>query len=329
MSEAVKNQATEGSVLTLIEEGKRVWRQMPYKGPFLVLLTVWLLLFHRLGNSTLGYVDTTSLFGWLSYVYRSSVDNEHGFLMPLVVLGLLWWKRDELLSLPKQPWWPSLILLSLALALHVVGYLVQQTRLSVVAFFAGVYSLMGLMWGFAWLRGTFFPFFLFVFSVPLATLSEPITFPLRLMATTITGWINQGVLGIGVICDGTRIFDPNGAYQYEVAAACSGIRSLTAIFALSLIYGFVVFGSIWKRLAMVLAAVPLAVAANVFRLTMIIVASEAFGRASGEHVHASGWLSMLPYVLALGGVFLFGGWLRKLPPEEAKPGLDKARGAAS
>jgi len=328
MAEAATNRASEGADLTFLQEWKLVWRQIPYKGPFLVLFGVWLVLFHTFGNSTLGYVDTSSLFGWLGYVYRSSVDNEHGFLIPAVVLGLLWWKRGQLLEIPKRPWWPGLILLTLALGIHIIGYLVQQTRLSVVAFFVGLYALTGLMWGFQWLKTTFFPFFLFVFCVPLATLSEPITFPLRLIATTITGWINHGVLGIGVICDGTRIFDPNGDYQYEVAAACSGIRSLTAIFALSLIYGFVAFRSTWKRLAMVLAAFPLAVVANVLRLTMIIVASEAFGQSSGEYVHASSWLSLLPYLLALGGVFLLGGWFRRISREETQEPLPVGLGAA-
>jgi exosortase len=208
-----------------------------------------------------------------------------------------------------------LVLVGVALVLHLLGYVIQQTRISVVAFFAGFYGLMGLVWGLAWLRAAFFPFFLFAFCVPLATLSEPITFPLRLVATQITGWLSQGVLGINVICDGTRIFDPNGAYQYEVAAACSGIRSMTATLALSLVYGFVAFSSWWKRLVMVAAAFPLAVLANVIRLTMIIVASAAFGESTGKYVHSSTWLSLLPYVPALGGVFLVGAWLQRASPD--------------
>ena len=41
------------------------WHRLPNKGLFLVLLAAWLALFHFLGNSTFGYVDTPSLLGWM------------------------------------------------------------------------------------------------------------------------------------------------------------------------------------------------------------------------------------------------------------------------
>ena len=236
---------------------------MPDKGPFLVLLAAWLALFHFLGNSTFGYTKSASLFGWLKYSYTATPDDEHGFLIPLVVIGLLWWKRAELLAVPKRPWWPAGLLLAFSLLLHAAGFMVQQTRVSVVGFFVGLYALMGLLWGPRWLRATFFPFVLFIFCVPVTTVASTITFPLRLFATKITSAFCHVILGINVIQDGTRIFDANGSYQYEVAAACSGIRSLTAIFALTTIYGFTTFKSVWRTLLIIGSAFPLAVAANV------------------------------------------------------------------
>src|SRR2546426_200125 len=44
------------------------WRRMPDKSIFFVLLAAWFALFHFLGNSTLGYVKTPSLFGWWFWV---------------------------------------------------------------------------------------------------------------------------------------------------------------------------------------------------------------------------------------------------------------------
>jgi exosortase len=162
------------------------------------------------------------------------------------------------------------------------------------------------------LRASFFPFFLFAFCLPLSGgPSEKITFPLRMLATKITSVFSHAGLGINVIQDGTRIFDANGSYQYEVAAACSGIRSLTATLALSIIYGFVMFKAAWKRLFMVAAAFPLAVTANVFRLTTIIIAAEAFGQRAGNFVHENSWLSLLPYIPAIGGILLIGHFLNR------------------
>ncbi len=302
---------TPGEVEQFREELLRCWRAMPGKALFFALLAAWVALFHFLGNSTLGYKNTSSLFGWMEYAYSMSQDDAHGRLIPFVVLALLWWKRAELLAAPKRNWWPAITMLFVAILIHIVGYMVQQARISIVALFVGLYALLGMVWGPRFLLVTFFPIFLFGFCLPVGTLAETITFPLRLVATNITAMFSHGALGINVIQDGTRIFDANGTYQYEIAAACSGIRSLTATFAIAIIYAFVMFKTGWRRLVMTAAAVPLAVAANVLRLTTIIVAAEAFGQKAGNFVHENSWLSLMPYVPAIGGILLIGHWLRE------------------
>jgi len=295
------------------------WRALPDKGLFLGLLAAWLALFHFLGNSTLGYTKTNSLFGWLGYAYWATPDDAHGFIIPVVVLALFWWKRDQLMALPKRHWWPALALLIFALLLHVGGFMIQQVRVSIVAFFLGLYALMGWVWGPGWLRASFFPFFLFAFCIPMSAVGDKITVPLRLFATTITSGVCHAVLGIDVIQHGTQIFDANGSYRYEVAAACSGIRSLTAIFALTTIYAFTSFKSPWRIILIVVSAFPLAVAANVLRLTSIIVASEVFSPEAGKFVHENEWISLLPYVPAIIGMLFIGHWLRESGPFQPAP----------
>jgi exosortase len=295
------------------DEFRRVWEQMPDKGLFFGLLAAWLALFHFLGNSTFGYVDTPSLLGWMSNAYNTAgSEDSHGNLIPLVVLVLFWWKRQDLLALPKRTWWPGLGLVALALGLHIVGYTVQQPRVSIVAMFLGIYGLMGLVWGWAWLRGSFFPFALFAFCVPIGSLAESLTFPLRMVATKITVALGQTALGIPVIQDGVRIFDPNGAYAYEVAAACSGIRSLISLTALTTIYGFITFKAAWKQGLFVVLAAPLALLNNILRLTTIIIAAEAFGQGAGEFVDR--WFGFLTFALALAIVLVLGHWLREQRP---------------
>lgn len=300
------------------------WQDMPRKTMFLVLLGAWVALFHFFGNAATAYARTPSLFGWWWTVSTRGMgqtgwnplalfDAEEAFVFvaPLVVLGLFWWKRTEFLSLPKRAWWPALGLFLLAVAMHLMGYLVQQARISLLAFFVGVYALTGLTWGPHWLRASFFPFLLFGFCLPLANQADYVTFPLRLLATRITTVLSDVALGINVVQDGTRIYDSSHAYQYEVAAACSGIRSLSAIQALAIVYGFLTFKTAWRRWVMVASAFPLAVAANVFRLTVIIVAAEAFGQQAGNWVHQSDWFSLVPYLPAIVGIIWLGHWLRE------------------
>ena len=300
-------------------EASALWRQLPQRGLFFGLLAVWVVFFHFLGNSTLGYVNTASLFGWFKWVQSVSSEEAHTWFMPLVVAVLFWWKRAELMAVPKQIWWPALGLFVVALLLHVVGFMVQQTRISFAAFFIGIYALSGLVWGWKWWQATFFPFFLFAFAMPLGNTAEVVTVPLRMLATKLAVFTSHTVLQINVIQQGASIISPTGKYQYEVVAACSGIRSLTAILALSTIFSFMMFKSNWRRAAMIGAAVPLAVAGNVVRLMTIIIAAEAVDAKAGNYVHENTWFSLIPYVPAIIGLLLLGRWLEEKKEVVPKP----------
>ena len=71
-------------------------------------------------------METNSLFRWLGYIYRTSADDEHGALMPVVVAVLFWWKRRELAAVPKVNWWPGLVLIGLGYLLP--GFLEMAVR---------------------------------------------------------------------------------------------------------------------------------------------------------------------------------------------------------
>src|SRR6185503_9861907 len=213
----------------------------------------------------------------------------------------------------------------------VVGFRIQQARVSVFAYLAGIYALTGLAWGWAWLRATVFPFALLVFCVPLGSGADPLTVPLRLLATKITAILCRA-LGVNVIHQGNMLFDAAGDYQYEVAAACSGIKSLTTIVAFAVIVGYVGLKSPWRRILVAAVAIPMAVAANVCRLTMIVLASETFGRNAGDYVHHSDWLSLVPYIPAFGGIGLAAWWLqenRKRRARVSEPAVLQAANAES
>lgn len=293
---------------------------LPEKGFFFGLAILWVTLFQFFGNSTFGYIDTPSLFGWLYSAYNGEfTDDSHGNLIPWVVLGLFWWKRAELASVTKQLWPPALLGVVAGLLLHLVGYVAQQPRISTVGFFVGLYFLMGLAWGRGWLRACFFPYVLFAFSIPLGSLAEAITFPLRNMVTIMSVGFSQMILGMDVIRDGTRIFDPRGIFEYDVAPACSGIRSLISLLALTTIYGFVTFKTGWKRALTVLAALPLALIGNTIRIIAVIVTAEAFGEKAGMRVHDGA--GFITFGIAIGCIMLMGYFLR----EESQPVNEKDR----
>jgi exosortase len=292
------------------------WRRLPEKTFFFTLLAAWLALFQFWGNSILGYVHTSSIFAWLDEAYNSAgsvEDSGHGDFIPFLVVGIFWWKRKELLALPLQIWWPGIFIVVVALALHIAGFLIQQPVISVAALFVGIYGLMGLAWGRAWLRHSNYPFLLFIFSVPIASHLNFILFPLRMLVTWLTEIIAHA-LGIDVIRNGTQLIDPSGTFQYEVAAACGGMRSLIAIFLLATIYAFATFRSPWKRIFLMAMALPFAILGNLIRLLAIIITAAFGGQEAGNYVHEGGPLgiiSLLPYVPAIIGLLWIGSWLEK------------------
>jgi exosortase len=318
---AVENPTTIGILDQFQTDLVDGWRALPNKGFFFLLLGAWLALFQFLGNSTFGYLDTPSLLKWI-YLLGSAtagegqLDDNQLLIAPLVVIGLFWWKRKELLRQPMHTWWPGLFLVVLGLFVHIVGYRVQQPRISIVALFIGIYGLMGLAWGPKFLRASFFPYFLFIFCVPFGTLAESITVPLRQVAIHLVEIIAHSILGFGVVRQGTELFNPQGHYQYDVAAACGGIRSLIVTLLLAIVFGFIVFRSWWKRLLLIALSVPLAIAGNVLRLLIIIIAAEKFGgQSAGASVHDNTLISLLPYVPAVLTLF----WLGELLEKKNRP----------
>lgn len=309
------NQSTTGILDEFQTELVDGWRRLPNKGFFFLLLGAWLALFQFLGNSTFGFLDTSSLLKWIYIIGNArstegETDDNQMMIAPLVVIGLFWWKRKELLRQPMETWWPGLLLVGLGLLFHIVGYRVQQPRISIVALFTGIYGIMGLAWGPKFLRASFFPFFLFIFCVPLGTLAEFVTVPLRhIVARTVE--VITHLVHMDVIRQGTQLIDSKGHFQYEVAAACGGIRSLFVTTLLAIVFGFVVFRAAWKRVLLVLLAAPLAIAGNVLRLLIVIIVAKIGGQDAGMSAHNNMLFMLLPYVPAVLALFWLGDLLEK------------------
>ena len=303
---------TETSKPDFWSDAAACWQRLPNKVFFFGLLAAWLALFHFLGNSILGYVHSPSIFVWLDSAYNTSSESDDGYgnLIPFIVVGLFWWKRKELLALPLQLWWPAIFFVLLGALLHVAGYVVQQPKFSTLAMFVGIFGLMGLAWGRAWLKGSLFPFWLFVFCVPLSAWLLPFTFPLRLIVSWLAATA-ANLLTIDVTRIGTQLIGHGGKFQYDVVAACSGMKSLVSIFLLATVYGCILFRSPKKRLFLMSLALPLSVLGNFLRLFCIIVVAEFGGQEAGNFVHENFIISLLPYIPAFLGLFWAGSWLEK------------------
>lgn len=266
-----------------------------------------LFVFQVFGNLSRGYIDSASLFVWWGRQWldpRSEL--QHAWVLLALALFLFIRKGRELAA-PVQPaatvpaeresraW-----LLPLSLGLHGIGLWLQQPRLSILALLLFVWGLARLLGGRAWAKAALFPLLLLLFTLP-AGFFDMAGFWLRLSVVEISQSL-LGLLGVEVRRAGTQLFDPSCRFQYDVVAACSGVRSLQAILALSLVLGYLRLGPLGARVLCVLLVLPWLYLANLLRILAIVLASVWWGAEAGTRVHS--WSGPLVFTGVLCLVFL-------------------------
>jgi len=307
--------------------------------------------FQWFGNATRGYIDTRSLFYWWgSQWWPLESETGHGWLI-LGISGWLFWRNrsiadrglrvaesnSEQSAISGQlsasgagrseniPQWAAPLGAMLAgLAVHLLGYVVQQTRVSIVGFLLFAWGLAALAGGRRVARAAAFPLGFLIFSVPMGVL-DTVGFYLRVGVIEVA-WHLAHRCGIDVIRNGTQLMSAHGGYQYDVAAACSGVRSLMALAALSLLLGYLHFRSWPLRILVGLLCFPFAFVGNVVRIFSIIVMAEWRGQAAGLRTHDV--MGFGVFAIVLGLVQLTVWWLERrgfaAPPRSAVSGQRSA-----
>ncbi len=209
--------------------------------------------------------------------WREHESYAYGFLVPVFSAWLVWRRRHRLLALPLQPANIGLAWMLGAVALLLLGSLgaeLLMTRWSLVAMLAG---LILFLFGRAWERQLRFPllFLLFMFPLP-AVIYYQITFPLQVFASRFGVWLLDWT-SLPVLRQGNLISLPH--FTLDVVAACSGLRSLLSLFALAAAYGYLAETRLWRRLALLAATPPLAIAANGARIALTAALAFQLGPA--------------------------------------------------
>ncbi len=277
--------------------------------------------FHFFGNATRGYIDTSSAFVWWgAQWFDPAAELEHA---PLVVLLAVWLFVRNLGNTSSGPASgnavPQLALAAMtgALLLNLAGFAMQQTRVSLAASFVFIWGILTLAGGWRWGRAALFPTTFLLLAMPMGFLDTlGVGFYLRLGVTDSVYAIAR-TLGIDVVRNGTQLFSPDGVYQYDVAAACSGIRSLTALVALACVVAYLNFRAWWLRAVVVALALPLVFAGNVLRVLGVVLVGEWRGHDAGRIVHE--WSGFIVFVFVLLGLLMAVAWLKRRLPSTALP----------
>lgn len=273
---------------------------------FLVVLVIAIviILFHLQGNTADVRLFGKSLFKWMIIRWGDATVSlgsySHGWLIPVVSIAAIWFKRRELLDAEKKVCWHGLWVVVFALVLHLLGARAQQPRISLVGFVLLMWGIPLFLQGWQVARLLLFPCAYLIFCIPLNFLDE-LSFYLRIVVTKTSVILLNG-LGVATENVGTAIFSSaGGGFNLDVADPCSGIRSLLAITALSAAYAHFTQSVLWKKWALFLLSIPLAVIGNIVRvLTIGILAYFRGQKVALDFYHDfSGYLVMIVVVFLL------------------------------
>ncbi len=272
-----------------------------FAGGVIVLVFI---LFQFWGNRSNTGMEPRSLFLWIgSQWIAEGSDFSHGWLMPLISLGVVWWKRKDLAKAVTQPDYIGLLVLLSSIALHWAALRAQQPRVSLVALVGILWSVPFFLYGRGVAKLLAFPagYLLLCFT---SYLLVAFTMPLRLMSCGIASGLLNG-LGIHAIRHGTAIFtNIAGGFNFDVADPCSGLRSLVVMTALAAPYAYFTQKTLLKKWLLFAASIPLAVAANSIRITSIAIAARLFGEKFAISIYHdySGFLVFAIATLMMVGV---------------------------
>lgn len=188
----------------------------------------------------------------------------HGFFVPIFAAWAVWKERRRFAETPLQPSNSGLLVILGALSILILGVFGAELFLSRTSLLFLIAGVLIYFRGWKFFRATLFPWAILFLMIPLpAIIFNQIALPLQFEASKLaTGLL--GMLGVPVLREGNIIQLP--ALNLDVVEACSGIRSLVSLITLAAFYGYLCEPRVWRRVLLVIAAVPIAVFANGVRI---------------------------------------------------------------
>ncbi len=221
----------------------------------------------------------------------------HGPLVPLTSLALVWLRRDKLRALAVQPDGRGLWLVALGCLMQVVGIRADLFALQSWSLIAMLFGLSLAFFGRPVTHMLAFPigYLGFMLTFPPVVMNT-LNFALKQLAVNGAA-VGAKLLGVTMERDGMQLYFRTG--ELTVENPCSGLRSLLALLATGTLFAYFQRGGAWRRAAVLVAAVPIALLGNMARLLLLFVAADRMSVdwATGHFHDVTGYVM---YAVALG-----------------------------
>lgn len=215
----------------------------------------------------------STTLGWLVGRWRSDPFYSHGPLVPIVSAALLWMHRSKL---RLQAAWslPGLVVLGAAVLLHLAGVRLMFEFLSAVSMILTLAAMTLLAGGAPLLRAAAFPLGYLLFAIPLPMIVlQQVSVPLQIFSSACASGVLDG-LGCDVRRHGVLLVFPK--FTLAVADACSGLRSLLTVLAISTLAAHLSTASPGRKAALVALSSAAALLVNILRIALAGLIGIAF-----------------------------------------------------
>ncbi|MET0377388.1 MAG: exosortase B [Spongiibacteraceae bacterium] len=245
-------------------------------------------------------------FQLLTQTWRSD-DTAYGYFIFAIALWLFWLHRADLktgdpqhsMAITEVPA-PVLgsIVLGGGLLLQIFGRSQEVFALEVASQIPVATGALLCLCGARTVRRLWFPLGYLIFLVPVPPLLlELATAPLKqLVSSTVASLLYHA--GYPIARSGVVL--QVGGYRLLVADACSGLNSIFSLFALGVVYLHLTRRRLWLQWLMLASIVPIACAANVVRVILLVLITYHFGNDAGQgFLHGAASIALLISALVL------------------------------
>jgi exosortase len=222
---------------------------------------------------------------------------------PIVFATGIWllWRRLPAMAEAKErgAFWLTMLGVAFSLSVYVVGRAYDLISLETAGVYGFGVSVLHDRFGFRQMLRNWFPIFYLGLLLPVpGWMLDEFTAPLKLLVSALSAALVQP-LGVPLFREGVTM--TVGPYQLLVEDACSGLNSLIGLVAITLFYIYLLRNAGWRySLFLVCLIIPVAIAANVVRIVILILLTYYFGDAVGQgflHVTAGLFLFALSLLL--------------------------------
>ena len=244
----------------------------------------------------------------------------HGPLVLATAIWLIWRQWDEIIAMARPGnLWLAIPVILVAAAVYAFGrafnFLVFEVAAMLLALLAIAYALAG----HRVLMKMWFPIVYMGFLIPLpGWFLDSITLPLKVFVSDVVTSMLAAV-GYPITQVGVTLYIAQ--YQLLVEDACAGLNSIISLTAVGLFYIYLLHNASWRYSLLLLAFVlPIAIAANVVRVVILVLITYYFGNEAAQgYLHD--FAGIVTFVSALLLIFLLDTALapvrRWLTPAEA------------